>query len=219
MQQDPEKKEEKLMQWCLSSVAGKILEVGCGNGRLTGHLAQIADNLIALDPYLEELTSARRHVDMPAKFIAASGEWLPIGVNSIDAVVFTLSLHHQAPHKALAEACRVLKKDGLILVLEPSAESLVAKLFAVLDDESGKYKLAGKAICRSGLKVVHSGSFTTRWIFDDFNEMVSYIFVFFDMEPDIENKNIMAQLIGDRRREKPLSIEDITHYWVLRERS
>jgi len=172
---------------------------------------------IAVDPYVEELRSARRRVEIPVKFVAAFGESLPIAANSIDTVVFTLSLHHQEPHKALGEARRVLKEGGQILVLEPVADSLVAKLFSVLDDESWKYKLAEIAIDRSGLNVFRSGSIRLRWVFEDFTEMVFYLFDYFGLELNREKEISMAQILGDLRGLEPLSIEDITRFWILRE--
>jgi SAM-dependent methyltransferase len=217
VQRDPEKTEARLIRKCLSAVAGIALEIGCGNGRLTAELAQVAANLIAADPYVNELRSARRHVEMPVDFVAAFGESLPIAANGIDTVVFTLSLHHQEPHKALQEARRVLKDDGQILVLEPVADSLISRLFAVLDDESWKYELVEKAIEESGLKVLRSGSVRTWWVFENFTEMAIYLFDYFGLEPDKKRKNSMAQLLGDRRGFAPLPIEDIICFWLLRE--
>ena len=218
MQRDPEKAEARLIRWSLSTAAGYALEVGRGNGRLTAHLAQIADNLVATDPDLERLISAHGNIEDPVKFVAAFGESLPIAANSIDTLVFTLSLHHQGPDKALSEARRVLRADGQILILEPVADSLVARLFAVFDDESGKYQLAEKAIEESGLKVFRSGSVKTLWVFDNFTEMVVYLFDYFGIEHNIEKENIMAHLLGDRRELAPLPIEDITRFWILHKR-
>jgi SAM-dependent methyltransferase len=218
VQRDQEKEEARLIRWCLSTVAGNALEVGCGNGLLTADLAQIADNLVAVDPSVEELRSARRRVEIPVKFVVAFAESLPIAANSIDTVAFTRSLHHQEPHKALSEARRVLKEGGQILILEPVADSLFERLFAVFDDESWKFKLAEKAIDRSGLKVFRSGSVRIWWVFEDFTEMAFYMFDYFGLELNREKENSMAQILGDRRGLAPLPIEAITRFWVLCER-
>jgi SAM-dependent methyltransferase len=216
VQRDPEKEEPGLIRSCLSPAAGRVLEVGCGDGRLTIAIAQVAYKLVAVDPCVEELRAARRRVEIPVKFAAASGESLPLAAKSIDTVVFTLSLHHQAPEKALGEACRVLKKGGQILILEPVADSLVSRLFAVLDDESGKYDVVERAIQNSGLALVRSGSVGIRWVFEDFAEMVAYLFDYFGLEADVGKVNIMARLLGDGRKSAPLPVQDVTRFWLLR---
>ena len=216
MQRDPEKEETGLIRGCLSPGAGQTLEIGCGNGRLTADLSRYADNLVAVDSYMEDLVSARRRIGTSVKFVAALGEWLPFPANSYDTVIFTLSLHHQKPHKALREASRVLKDDGQILVLEPVADSPVSKLFAILEDESEKYALAEIAIDSSGLKVIGTGSVRTRWVFEDAAELVSHLFDYFGLEPDIEKESIMMQLLGDLQGMEPLPIADVTRFWLLR---
>lgn len=218
MQQDPEKEEKRFIQRCFPAEVGNALEVGCGNGRMTTDLARIANNLVATDPDEEELRSARRRVEVPVKFVVAFGESLPIAANSMDLVAFTRSLHHQQPHKALSEAQRVLREGGQIFILEPMGASLFERLFAVFDDESSKFKSAEIAIDKSGLKVFCSGSIRTRWVFEDFTEMATYLFDYFGLELDREKENSMAQILGDRRGLEPLPIEYITRFWVLRER-
>ena len=41
-------------------LTGRVLEVGCGAGRVTGHLARISDDLHAFDISAAMLESARR---------------------------------------------------------------------------------------------------------------------------------------------------------------
>lgn len=201
---------------CLSSGAGKTLEIGCGNGRLTEDLVRFTNKLVAIDPNVEELTSAQCRVENPVMFVSAFGESLPFVTSSIDTVVFTLSLHHHEPHKALREAKRVLKNDGQIIVLEPVADSQVSRLFAVLDDESEKYDLAEDAIGKSGLKAVRSGIVRTLWVFEDAAEVVCHLFSYFGLEPDSEREGIILELLGDHRELKPIPVEDTTRFWHLR---
>jgi SAM-dependent methyltransferase len=216
MQRDPEKNEVKLLQEFLSPGSGRTLEIGCGNGRLTVDLARFATHLVAVDPDEDQVASARRRVGRSAAFAVASGEWLPLHADSLDTVVFTLSLHHQEPHAALMEACRALKRAGRVVVLEPVADSPVSRLFAVLEDESEKYEAVENAIAESGLEVVRRGSVSTRWVFANKAEVVSYLFGYFDLPPDSEKQRIMLQLLGDRQDLTPLPIEDITRFWLLR---
>ena len=63
-----------------------------------------------------------------------------------------------------------MKESGQILILEPVADSLVARLFAALDDESWRYKMAEKAIDKIGMKVFRLGSVEAWLMFEDFTE-------------------------------------------------
>lgn len=115
------------------------------------------------------------------------------------------------------EARRVLRNNGHILVLEPVGHSLMTRLFAFIHDESEEYEKAETAIDLSGLKEKRSGSVKTSWVFEDFAEMKIYMFDYFSLESDLEREKDMLKLLGKRRSLRPLSIEDITRYWLLRE--
>ena len=54
-------------------------------------------------------------------------------------------------------------------------------------------------------------------MFEDFTEMIHYLFDYFGLEPGQEKEKGMAGLLGERLDQKPLSIEDITRFWLLRE--
>ena len=217
MQRDPDSREEQIIAEVLGPSVGDLLEIGCGDGRLTGKLAEVCQTLTALDTELLWVMEAGDSFVRGARFLSASGEDLPLTDNCVDAVVFSLSLHHQNPFKALKEARRVLRENGRILVLEPVQHSLMTMLFAFLHDESYEYEQAEAAIDSSGLRIMLSGSVRTRWIFEDFAEMNDYLFNYFNLAPDAEKGNLMARLLGARRTLKPLCIEDITRFWLLRE--
>jgi SAM-dependent methyltransferase len=214
---DPEGKEKQVVAELLGPSAGDLLEIGCGDGRLTRELAGLCRTLTALDTELPSIMEAAGALTGNANFLAASGEELPFVDNCIDTVLFSLSLHHQDPVLALDEARRVLRQDGHILVLEPVEHSLMNMLFALLHNESGEYERAEMAIDGSGLKELRSGAIRTKLVFGDFAEMAGYLFDYMELEPDSEKEEAMAHLLGERRDVKPLHIEDITRFWLLQE--
>jgi ubiquinone/menaquinone biosynthesis C-methylase UbiE len=214
---DPENIESNFIRNTLGPAAGTVLEIGCGDGRLTAELLSISDTILALDPDPDSIGKARHLLGRGVKLILGSGEDIPLPDDSFDTAVFSLSLHHQDPVKALEEARRVVSPGGRILILEPVEHSIITMLFALLHDESRKYERAEVAIAGASLKELRSGSFRFLWMFEDFHEMAGYLFDYYSMEPDLVKKDRMAKLLGNRRHSKPLGIEDITRYWLLQD--
>jgi ubiquinone/menaquinone biosynthesis C-methylase UbiE len=74
----------------------RVLEMGCGDGRLTAGLAEEANQVVAFDPDAEAVEKAR--VALPdelaesVSFLVASAEQLEIAPGSFDLVVFSWSL-------------------------------------------------------------------------------------------------------------------------------
>ena len=101
------------------------LDVGCGTGRLLAFLHQAWPGLkwTGLDlspPYLAE---ARRLIGDTArvKLIEGAAEKLPFEDASLDLVVSSFLLHElpaEIRGKALAEMARVLRPDGLVVVVD-----------------------------------------------------------------------------------------------------
>jgi len=100
---------------------GRILDFGCGNGRLAGFLeeekadleyqgADISQNLIAI---AEEKYPQKEFI------VLKEGEKLPFENETFDVVVAIAVFHHLSPamaEKTLRELKRVLKKDGKIVL-------------------------------------------------------------------------------------------------------
>ena len=74
----------------------RVLEVGCGEGRLTWGIAPLADSVLAFDPSSEDVASAR--TNCPAelrekvRFAVASAEEIEVEPQSVDLVFFSWSL-------------------------------------------------------------------------------------------------------------------------------
>ena len=215
MLRDPEGIEAKTIRELLGPSTGDILEVGCGDGRLTASMMDGSDRLVGLDPDHGSIDKARPLAGDGVILILGSGESIPLADDIFDIVVFSLSLPHQDPVKALEEARRVMRRSGKILILEPVEHSLMTMLYSLLEDESEEYEKAEVAIRASGLREVRSHSLRTRWVFDDFDEMSGYLFGYFGFEVQPEKEKAMADLLGERCKQKPLSIEDITRFWLL----
>ena len=74
----------------------RVLEMGCGDGRLTEGIAADADHVLAFDPDADSISEARR--SLPAElaervdFRAASAQQIEIERAAFDLVVFSWSL-------------------------------------------------------------------------------------------------------------------------------
>ena len=126
-----------LIAEALTPLAGKrVLDVGCGGGFLAAALARHGADVSGIDPNPEAIAAATRSVPR-ATFETASAEAMPFGAASFDAVVFLNSLHHvQAPRDALDEAKRVLRGDGMAIVVEPLAQGSSYAALQPIEDEA-----------------------------------------------------------------------------------
>jgi ubiquinone/menaquinone biosynthesis C-methylase UbiE/DNA-binding transcriptional ArsR family regulator len=96
-------------------------DLGCGTGQTTAALAPFVGKVIAVDESSAMLAAARKRLDTRANVELRSGslEDLPIDDASLDAAVLSLVLHFVVdPPKALAEAARVLRPGGRLLIVD-----------------------------------------------------------------------------------------------------
>ncbi len=105
----------------------RILDLGCGNGRLAILLAQSGNAVIGIDNSDEQIRLARSNPASAAafspggslEFRQAPMEATGLPDASFDTVILSQSLHHAAkPKEALAESRRLLAPAGRILILD-----------------------------------------------------------------------------------------------------
>jgi ubiquinone/menaquinone biosynthesis C-methylase UbiE len=105
----------------------KVLDVGCGSGRLTMAAQKWAGpdgEAVGIDPSPEMIQVARqnaRRAGLKAKFEVGVVEALPFLDGTFDVVLNRLMLHHlpgDLKLRGLAEMRRVLKPGGLCLVVD-----------------------------------------------------------------------------------------------------
>jgi len=95
-QKDPEKHELKKLQKLVDFNGRSVLEVGCGEGRLTWAYARLAQRVIGIDPDPDAIRVAQ--YDMPADlrksttFACASSLNLPFPHERFDIALLSWSL-------------------------------------------------------------------------------------------------------------------------------
>lgn len=103
----------------------KLLDIGCGTGKLIGYLRQKGYDCYGIDPMTEAIRMARQH-NPPRKIIKATGTRLPFAANSFDAVISISVIEHIPPKKTrtfLGEMHRVVKKGGTVFLVTPNYAS------------------------------------------------------------------------------------------------
>ena len=185
----------------------QVLEVGCGNGRITSLLAGKSDNLVAIDPDTVKIKEAQNKA-ISADFRIGSGDNLDFPDECFDLVIFTLSLHHQNSKAALREAARVLKKGGEILVIEPINEGKVERIFALARNEEQAVLEAQQSINECGLSVEYSEIFNAKWIFDNKEDLCQSIFDHYDIPFNINIAEQIFDRLGAQVEDQPLELPD-----------
>jgi ubiquinone/menaquinone biosynthesis C-methylase UbiE len=105
----------------LTAIGGQVLDIGAGTGANIPHYQQ-ADQVTAAEPdpaMRRRLTAKAATAHVPVEVTSDTAESLRHADASFDAVVFTLVLCSvNSPDRALAEARRVLRPSGRLIVLE-----------------------------------------------------------------------------------------------------
>src|SRR5512135_3008939 len=96
LQKDPERNETKYLHKFADFTNKRVLEIGCGEGRLTWQYAKSTQETIGIDPDMDALRIAK--VDNPsdlqsqALFACADAQHLPFIQKTFDIAVLAWSL-------------------------------------------------------------------------------------------------------------------------------
>jgi ArsR family transcriptional regulator len=100
-----------------------VADLGCGEGYLTIEASRWARHVVSIDQSADVLARARA---LAARRKVSNVTWkrgllerLPLADESVDLALLSQALHHaDDPARALAEAWRILRPDGRVLVLD-----------------------------------------------------------------------------------------------------
>ncbi|BCJ78127.1 type 11 methyltransferase [Catellatospora sp. IY07-71] len=114
------------VRWALAAAPGlRVLDLGAGTGKLTGTLAALGADVVAVEPDPAMLAQLRRAVPS-VRALAGSAEAIPLPDASVDAVLAGNAMHWFDMAVAGPEIARVLAPGGIL-----------AGLWNVLDDRVG----------------------------------------------------------------------------------
>ena len=125
-----EREAERVLAMCKSHAlnvpTGKLLDFGCGVGRMTRAFSKFFASCVGIDVSENMVTLAKRfNTDRPqCEFIVSDGVQLPFASKSFDFVFSVLVLQHLATRKMIlgyiAEFIRVAKHNGVIVFQLPN---------------------------------------------------------------------------------------------------
>ena len=197
---------KKVKEHC--NLANKaVLEIGCGDGRISSKLAPGCASFIAIDPDKKSIDKAK--TTFPGiDFRVGSGEKNSFPESSFDIVIFTLSLHHQNSYRALDEASRVVKTNGQVIIVEPVIDGELEKVCAFLNNEDTQKLHAQYAINMSSFSVVSSEILNSKWVFESENDLFQSLFEYYNMPFDSDIAMNIKRYLGNRIKSEPITLTD-----------
>lgn len=102
--------------WDAADRPACVLDLAAGTGKLTRHLVDLADTVVAVEPLAEmrRLLAQRR---LPVEVLDGVAESLPSPDRSFDAVFVGEAFHWFQAERALPEIFRVLRPGGALVLL------------------------------------------------------------------------------------------------------
>jgi ubiquinone/menaquinone biosynthesis C-methylase UbiE len=196
----------------------EVLEIGCGDGRITSQLVGKAKRLVAIDPETANIAEAKENMD-GIGLRTGSGECLEFPSGSFDVILFTLSLHHQDSRVALREAKRVLRDHGRVVILEPVHDGEIEQVCNFFQDETQLLQGAFRAIDASDFKVERSEVFYTYWEFENEYELYEWLFTYYQRPFDRSLVVLIGELLGNKVKSPPIILQDKIMIVSLRKHS
>ena len=118
----PNRAVQQLREEVLAPARGDVVEVGFGTGLNLPHYPEGVTSITAVEPSEGMLARARERSassNVRVDVVHHAGERLPLDDATFDTAVLVLTLCSvRDPDAVLSELHRVLKRDGLLLVLE-----------------------------------------------------------------------------------------------------
>lgn len=171
----------------------KLLDLGCGNGRSTYLISRVRKELLTIGcdisfKFLSNTLSLKKNnQNNNIVYLVANVANLPFKSEEIDIIsLFQLIEHISEVENSLTEMIRVLKKEGIIIIMSPNLLSPFLPLKAILMGCNSKYKNMYR-----DESIYHNLYSLLRNTFIILNKIVSKEVKFLFRKPDL-NENLLG---------------------------
>ena len=193
----------------------EMLEIGCGDGRLSSMLANKVKSLTAIDPDKAMINLAGKEIS-GVDFRVGYGERLEFSDKTYDVVLFSYSLHHQDCVKALDEAKRVLRDNGIILIIEPSTEGEYTQFVSIFqEDEINRLNTTLAYIKSPNFDISRQDVYFVNYPFKDDKELYYHFMDSYLVETDADALEKMKAILGSKKSARPIVIRDKVNIILL----
>jgi ubiquinone/menaquinone biosynthesis C-methylase UbiE len=195
----------------------EMLEIGCGDGRLSSLLANKVKSLTAIDPDQAMINLACKEIS-GVDFRVGCGEKLEFNDKSYDIALFSYSLHHQDCVEALDEAKRVLRDNGLILIIEPSTEGEYTQFVSIFQEDEINRLSTTLSYIKSGIfDISREDVYFVNYHFKDDKALYYHFKESYMAENDTDALEKMKAILGSKKSARPIVIKDKVNI-ILQER-
>ncbi|WP_062135944.1 class I SAM-dependent methyltransferase [Demequina aestuarii] len=205
--------------WLLGASPGRVLDLGAGTGKLTALVADVAAEVVAVDPDVAMLETLTRSLPDVSTAVGQA-EQIPLRDASVDAVLLGQAWHWVDVAAASAEIARVLRPGGtlgLIWNIRDSREPWVAGLGVAMHGSAAESLIEGEG---PRVAAPFSGLDTRRWEWartmsaDDVRAMVRSRSYYITGDAEFRacvDRDVEAVLTGLPSREGEVSLPYVTH--------
>lgn len=126
------KSPSELIKFSDLPVDGPILDLGGGTGRISQYLISMGEPVINADVSLKMLVQSKLKNGLSP--ICTESEQLPFPDKYFSRIIMVDALHHVKDQSlTIKEMCRVIRRDGLILIEEPDISKSSIKVLAIME--------------------------------------------------------------------------------------
>lgn len=116
------------VMWLPASRRGRLLDVGCGSGEFMAKMRGLGWETVGIEPDPVAAKTARSHQQLDV--VCASLEEAGLPAESFDVVTMSHVIEHvHDPIGFLGECRRLLRPDGVMVVVTPNSRSLGSRWF------------------------------------------------------------------------------------------